>query len=765
MNIPLKNAIFSLLFGLSVAYFSTGLAVVLGIIKTRSIWSFRYENLRTKRFFLHRYITLFIEFLISIFEGMPLYPVFLILFTLFSRPIENVKGVFVLVGILTVFLAPSLVRIVETRIQEIYRNQSYPYQLALLGIPPLKVLVQFVLTAFSKEILAGAMGIWGRVISLEIGLALISGSINWGQGGYLKHGLGWSVYKHLKQGPGTSLNPSLPFELLLLIGLVLLSLHWVHRYVERLYQNSGFEISGQDASVHGASPCAEDNQFCIPHGYRVERPGAFRIQVAEDVCVRPREMVFLSGASGSGKSLLMKSICGLLPPIFKVHRCISLPSGDFWKEGTYLPQEPALYLYPYMSTERWAQVRYGVPLKEMFQRFPALWEGFTLKDFAGKTPEQLSGGMKRVLSLLYLRQEIEKEKKSIILLDEPDTALDLVRQKALTEELQKIIEEKDLSVMYVSHQFYIPFSTFRNLRIFEYKENQLDSKRLSYEIIEVTPNEFLRHKISPRIDPSSLFYFDEDFEKHDVLKIRGLTVRYEGRQIDILSNLRINIPLKRFTLLLGRNGTGKTTLIKSIFNLIPRQGGEVYLNNKNLSMTPIHRFIKDHDMLLILEDIERAFPLHVRMESIFRSLQRAHRFSESIIKAQWEATFPQISWEEGKRRTFTEFSGGERQRIVLRVLVPLIRPRYLFLDEPFNRVDFDRLLEIFQYWNANLQKTSFVIITHNLLLVEQLKKRLGFNLDDVFIRFIRVQESQAIYAAYAHFIKKIQNFVDQKEVE
>src|ERR1700741_5049258 len=70
----------------------------------------------------------------------------------------------------------------------------------------------------------------------------------------------------------------------------------------------------------------------------------------------------------------------------------------------------------------------------------------------------------------------------------------------------------------------------------------------------------------------------------DVLQVSGVNQYYGGRHI--LWDASFGVPIGACTVLLGRNGVGKTTLLKSIMGAIPIRGGTVKMGNKDVASLP-----------------------------------------------------------------------------------------------------------------------------------------------------------------------------------
>ncbi|PTN38770.1 ABC transporter ATP-binding protein [Desulfonatronum sp. SC1] len=166
-------------------------------------------------------------------------------------------------------------------------------------------------------------------------------------------------------------------------------------------------------------------------------------QVLRDVqlCLGRGEILCLAGPSGVGKTTLMEIAAGLQKPDKGEVRRKSARIGCALQDAPLLPWQSAVdNMDFFLST--WLES--GDRLKMI----PHWLERLGLKEAAGKKPSELSGGMKRRLSIacaLALDPEI-------LLLDEPLAFLDQHWQDRLMEEIATIHARRTTAILLISHQ-------------------------------------------------------------------------------------------------------------------------------------------------------------------------------------------------------------------------------------------------------------------------------------------------------------------------
>lgn len=174
------------------------------------------------------------------------------------------------------------------------------------------------------------------------------------------------------------------------------------------------------------------------------------VQAVEDIDIAIKEGEFVSivGTSGCGKSTLLSIIAGLEKP---THGKIFIDGHEQTKPSTkigYMPQKDQLF--PWRTI--WANVTLGLEIAKMKDQAHTkhareLLERYGLDGFAEKTPKQLSGGMRQRCALIRTLAI----SPSILLLDEPFSALDYQTRLAVSDDIHEIIKRENKTAILVTH--------------------------------------------------------------------------------------------------------------------------------------------------------------------------------------------------------------------------------------------------------------------------------------------------------------------------
>jgi len=160
------------------------------------------------------------------------------------------------------------------------------------------------------------------------------------------------------------------------------------------------------------------------------------------LAVRPGEFVCLVGASGCGKSTLLSLVAGLDRP---TAGRIDVGGG---KTPALMFQDPALFPWLTVAGNVGLPLRlHRTPHAERRQRIAELLDSVHLGEFAKRRPHELSGGMRQRVALA---RTLALD-TPVLLMDEPFGALDAMTRDLLHDELERLWQQRGLTVLFVTH--------------------------------------------------------------------------------------------------------------------------------------------------------------------------------------------------------------------------------------------------------------------------------------------------------------------------
>ncbi|VDC25044.1 ABC transporter ATP-binding protein [Pseudogemmobacter humi] len=147
-------------------------------------------------------------------------------------------------------------------------------------------------------------------------------------------------------------------------------------------------------------------------------------------------------------------------------------------------------------------------------------------------------------------------------------------------------------------------------------------------------------------------------------------------QSPVLFGLDLDLPSGSVSTLLGKNGMGKTTTVRTIFGLTSRITGDIVLNGRRINGLPAHQIARMG--VALVPEGRQVFPTLTVVENLVATSRDVTAKARAAAVQQIFELFPRL--EERKRSYANLLSGGEQQMLAIgRAL--MTRPRFLILDE------------------------------------------------------------------------------------
>jgi len=156
-----------------------------------------------------------------------------------------------------------------------------------------------------------------------------------------------------------------------------------------------------------------------------------------------------------------------------------------------------------------------------------------------------------------------------------------------------------------------------------------------------------------------------------MLKVENLSFSYGG--VQALNKVTMDVPAGEMVCIMGRNGVGKTTLVRNIMGLLSLSFGSVALDEVEISALPPHRRVR-----LGMAYVPQGRQIFPRL-TVEENLRTGLVSRRDEIPADVFEYFPVL--DEMRSRMGGDLSGGQQQQLAIaRALVT--KPRLLILDEP-----------------------------------------------------------------------------------
>ncbi|ELE2042581.1 ABC transporter ATP-binding protein [Vibrio vulnificus] len=466
------------------------------------------------------------------------------------------------------------------------------------------------------------------------------------------------------------------------------------------------------------------------------------------------EKIVIIGPSGSGKSTLGQCLNGLIPHAIKGEVSGSLTINgqetatfamhQFTEQvGTVLQDTDSQFVGLSIGEDiAFALENQLTANIEMYSLVKATAKMVDLEQMLQRSPHDLSGGQKQRVSLAgILVDDVD-----ILLFDEPLAALDPKTGKRTIEIIDELHRKTGKTVVIIEH------------RLEDVLHRHVDRIILMEggEIIaDATPDELLASPLLAQYGireplyltalksagchlalddhPSSLselplanyqhamadwFHQANTTNNHirseTLLDVRNLTYSYDGEK-NALEGVSFNVQRGEFVSILGKNGSGKSTITKLIMGVIEPDDGTMYLNGQDLSELTI--FERSQKVGVVMQNPNHMISHHMIFDEVAFGL-RNRGWDEQQVNDKVLEVLELCGLSKYRHWPIEALSYGQKKRVTIASILAL-EPELLILDEPTAGQDYRNytsMLSFIEKLNRELGITV-VIISHDMHLV------------------------------------------------
>lgn len=188
----------------------------------------------------------------------------------------------------------------------------------------------------------------------------------------------------------------------------------------------------------------------------------------------------------------------------------------------------------------------------------------------------------------------------------------------------------------------------------------------------------------------------------NVITVKNLTKQF--KEATVLDNINIDFEAGKVHGLIGRNGSGKTMLMKCICGIVPYKTGEIRVNDKIIG--------KDIDIPSNVGVIIET-PGFLPNYSGFNNLKFLAKIKNKIGANEIKAAISSVGLNPDDKKHVGKYSLGMRQRLGLAQAI-MENPNLLILDEPMNGLDKDGVNDMRQYLlDLKEQGKTILIASHS----------------------------------------------------
>ncbi|MBR1285628.1 ABC transporter ATP-binding protein [Bradyrhizobium sp. AUGA SZCCT0177] len=474
---------------------------------------------------------------------------------------------------------------------------------------------------------------------------------------------------------------------------------------------------------------------------------AFAVE-AVSLALHPRQILCVVGESGSGKTVCASAVMGLLPndirPVagairFEGRDLLKLPAAEWrtlrGRRIAMIFQEPMTALNPV--------IRIGDQIMEAFEahgylalaerraRTRALAEEVGLRDLdriINSYPHQLSGGQ-RQRAMIAMALALEP---SILVADEPTTALDVTTQAQILRLIRDIQQRRGMAVLFITHDFGVVADIADRVAVME--KGRVVEQGSVADVLERPQHPYTRRLLAavpgltPPVRPAV-----EDAPV--ACAATGLAKTYRGNnwfssQREVAAAKSVNFEIRRGETLglVGESGSGKSTIGRLVMRLTDADAGVVRVGELDFTQARGAglRAARKHIQMVFQDPFTSLNPRR-RVGRIIADGPIAHGVPAAQAFARAEELLTLVGLDPSAMQRFPhEFSGGQRQRIgIARALA--LDPDVLVADEPVSALDVSvqaQVLALLETLKTRL-RLAMLFITHDLNVAAQVCDRIA----------------------------------------
>ncbi|MEO9338418.1 ABC transporter ATP-binding protein [Mesorhizobium sp. SB112] len=454
--------------------------------------------------------------------------------------------------------------------------------------------------------------------------------------------------------------------------------------------------------------------------------------------LRAGEILCIIGESGSGKSVTANAIMGLLPS------SIAISAGNIFFNGkdivglsgetlramrgrdiAMIFQDPLSALNPLMTigdqiSEVMEAHSVGNP-KSRAGKVVELLNEVGLPDPAAlqhQYPFRLSGGQRqRVMIAMALALDPQ-----VLIADEPTTALDVTTQAQILDLIKKIQERKQMSVMFITHDFGVVAEIADRVMVME--KGILVEQGTAAEVLENPQHPYTKRLIAavPQMRSQAR---REVADTPIVLEVEDLRKTYaspsglfqKGRVVKAVDGVSFKIREGKTLGIVGESGSGKSSLGRVVMKLLDCDGGKIIFEGRDIAPLSEKEFRPLRPRVqMVFQDPFASLNPRSTIGRILTAGPIAQGMTAVQARDKAMNLLDLVGLDRGSYNRFPhEFSGGQRQRVgIARAL--MFDPALLVADEAVSALDVSIQAQILRLLAKAQKETNvaMMFITHDL---------------------------------------------------
>ncbi|GHC62474.1 ABC transporter ATP-binding protein [Limoniibacter endophyticus] len=458
------------------------------------------------------------------------------------------------------------------------------------------------------------------------------------------------------------------------------------------------------------------------------------------------QILCIIGESGSGKSVTANAVMGLLPRVINISEG-SITCGDLdlthaspatfrsirGRVVSMIFQDPLSALNPLMTVGEQIEevmLAHGEGARESRRtRSLALLKEVGLPEpelMYHQYPFRLSGGQRqRVMIAMALALE-----PTILIADEPTTALDVTTQAQILDLIRDIQRRKGMSVMFITHDFGVVAEIADSVIVME--KGHIVEQGTAEKVLQSPEHPYTKRLIAavPRLSENDRAHEPGEVSE-PIMAVERLSKEYRSgskffgkeRAVKAVQEASFTLQPGRTLGIVGESGSGKSSLGRLLVKLMDSDGGRILFDGQDIAQMKEAEFRALRPQIqMIFQDPFASLNPRSTIGHILTVGPVSHGVSYKEASRQARALLEHVGLDSGAFERYPhEFSGGQRQRVgIARAL--MFKPKLLIADEAVSALDVSIQAQILKLLDQIQRETgvSMIFITHDLRVASQI---------------------------------------------